>query len=73
MLRRVIRLGYRCLTCLTCLTSQQARLPFSRWREKGPGDEGGDRATATLNAHGTAVPCYDGGYRFCVCVDLPSD
>jgi|694.fasta_scaffold04934_6 hypothetical protein len=30
---------------------------------KGPGDEGGDRATATLNTHGTAVPCYDaGGY-----------
>jgi hypothetical protein len=28
---------------------------------KGPGDEGGDRATVTLNAHGTAVPCYDGG------------
>ena len=28
---------------------------------KGPGDEGGDRATATLNTHGTAVPCYDGG------------
>jgi|688.fasta_scaffold04999_16 hypothetical protein len=49
----------RVATCLTCLTSQQARLPFSRWREKGPGDEGGDRATATLNAHGTAVPCYD--------------
>ena len=24
----------------------QARLPFSRWREKGPGDEGGDRAVA---------------------------
>jgi len=62
MLRRVIRLGYRCPTCPTCptcLTSQQSRLPFSRWREKGPGDEGGDRATATLNAHGTAVPCYD--------------
>jgi len=49
-----------CPTCLTCLTSQQARLPFSRWREKGPGDEGGDRAAATFNALGTAVPCYDG-------------
>jgi hypothetical protein len=46
--------------------SDLSDLPTSappRWREKGPGDEGGDRATATLNTHGTAVPCYDaGGY-----------
>ena len=30
--------------------SKRALLPFSRWREKGPGDEGGDRAMTILTA-----------------------
>ena len=54
----------RVATCLTCPTSHQAQLPFSRWREKGQGDEGGDRATPSATtpyaalaiAHSSASP-----------------
>ena len=36
-------------------------LPFACWREKGPGDEGGDRAMATRNAAKTlrSMPCSE--------------
>jgi len=46
----------------------RAHPPLARWRERGPGGEGGDRATpSATNIYTTRIPCERPGNRSAPC------
>jgi hypothetical protein len=48
----------------------RALLPLARWRERGPGGEGGDRATPSAKTtYATPIPCARPDNRF---VQIPT-